>query len=71
MNSWQKNRMTLIPHHPYPPDLAPSDFLLFPKPKMLSKGQKFNNIAMMHSKSQDPPAKFQISNTALHKIYQS
>jgi hypothetical protein len=33
--------MTVVPHPPYSPDLAPSDFFLFPKPKMKLKGTRF------------------------------
>ena len=32
------NNMTVVPHPPYSPDLAPSDFFLFPKLKMKLKG---------------------------------
>jgi len=28
--------------HPIPPDLAPSDFYLFPKPKLFLAGQRFS-----------------------------
>ena len=35
------NNMTVVPHPPYSPDLAPSDFFLFPKLKMKLKGQRF------------------------------
>ena len=31
----------MLPHPPYSPDLAPSDFHLFPKPKKHLKGQRF------------------------------
>ena len=39
-----KNNMTLIPHPPYSPDLAPCDFFLFPKLKLRMKGQTFDTI---------------------------
>jgi len=32
--------MTVKPHPPYSPDLAPSDFFLFPKLKMELKGRR-------------------------------
>ena len=32
----------LVDHHPYSPDLAPSDFFLFPKMKEHLRGQKFS-----------------------------
>jgi len=33
--------MTVVPHPPYSPDLAPSDFFLFPKLKKKLKGRRF------------------------------
>jgi len=35
-------KFTLVPHPPYSPDLAPSDFRLFPKLKETLKGQHFS-----------------------------
>jgi len=35
------DNMTVVPHPPYSPDLAPSDFFLFPKLKMKLKGRRF------------------------------
>jgi len=35
------NNVTVVPHPPYSPDLAPSDFCLFPKLKMKLKGRRF------------------------------
>jgi hypothetical protein len=32
-----KNKMAAIPHPPYSPGLAPSDFVRFPKLKLISK----------------------------------
>ena len=34
-----KNNMTVIPHPPYSPDLAPCDFFLFPKLKLRMEGR--------------------------------
>jgi hypothetical protein len=34
--------ITVIPHHPYSPDLAPCDFFLFPKMKLPLKGRRFD-----------------------------
>ncbi len=34
----EKNNMLLMPHHPYSPDLAPCDFLIFPKLKLAASG---------------------------------
>jgi len=36
------NNMTVVPHSPDSPDLAPSEFFLFPKLKM--KGAKFSDV---------------------------
>ena len=36
--------ITVCPHPPYPPDLAPWDFLFFPKVKMSMKGKRFESI---------------------------
>jgi histone-lysine N-methyltransferase SETMAR len=33
----------LLEHPPYSPDLAPSDFCLFPKPKLFLAGQRFSS----------------------------
>ena len=38
------NNMTVVPHPPYSPDLAPSDFFLFPKLKMKLKGPRFQTL---------------------------
>jgi len=39
-----KNKMAVIPHPPYSPDLAPRDFFLFPKMKLKLKGRRFDTI---------------------------
>lgn len=36
--------MTVVPHPPYSPDLAPNDFFLFPKLKSTLKGARFDDI---------------------------
>ena len=38
-------KFTVVPHPPYSPDLAPSDFWLFPKLKETLKGQHFSSDA--------------------------
>jgi len=38
-------KFTVVPHPPYSPDLAPSDFWLFPKLKQTLKGQHFSSDA--------------------------
>lgn len=40
----QSERIELLPHPPYSPDLAPCDFFLFPRIKKELKGKSFNNI---------------------------
>ena len=39
-----KNSITLMEHPPYSPDLAPCDFYLFPKCKMLIRGKHFGAV---------------------------
>jgi transposase len=36
--------ITVLKHPPYSPDLAPSDFFLFPKIKEILKGRQFDDI---------------------------
>jgi hypothetical protein len=44
--------MVIVPHPPYSPDLAPCDFLLFPKLKIKLKGQRFETVSDMQRESQ-------------------
>ena len=46
------NNMTVVPHPPYSPDLAPSDFFLFPKLKMKLKGRIFQTLGEIQAASQ-------------------
>jgi len=39
-----KNKMAVIPHPLYYPDLAPCGFFLFPKMKLKLKGRRFDTI---------------------------
>jgi len=39
-----KKSIPVLPHPPYSPDLAPSDFYLFPKLKLKLKGHHFGTI---------------------------
>ena len=39
-----KNQTPVVPHPPYSPDLAPTDFFLFPKLKTTLKGRGFQTI---------------------------
>ena len=43
--------MTVVPHPPYLPDLAPSDFFLFPKLKMKLKGRRFQTSEEIQAES--------------------
>ena len=36
-----KHQTSVVPHPPYSPDLAPADFILFPKLKTTLKGHRF------------------------------
>ncbi|GFV48011.1 hypothetical protein TNCV_4150971 [Trichonephila clavipes] len=40
-----KLKFTVVPQPPFNPDLAPSDFWLFPKLKETMKGQRFSTVA--------------------------
>jgi len=46
------NNMTVVPHPPYSPDLAPCDFFLFPKMKMKLKGRRFQTLEEIQAESQ-------------------
>ena len=39
-----KHQISVVPHPPYSPDLAPADFLLFSKLKTTLKGRRFQTI---------------------------
>jgi transposase len=39
-----KHQTSFVPHPPNSPDLAPADFLLFPKLKTTLKGRRFQTI---------------------------
>jgi len=39
-----QNKITMLPHPPYSPDLAPCDFFLFPKLKTHLKGHNFGIV---------------------------
>jgi len=45
------NNMTVVPHPPYSPDLATSDFFLFPKLKMKLKGRRFQTVEEIQAES--------------------
>jgi hypothetical protein len=44
--------MAAIPHPPYSPDLAPCDFLPFPKTKLKLKGRRFDTTEEIQTESQ-------------------
>jgi len=39
-----KHKTALIPQPPYPPDIAPADFILFTKLKSVLKGWQFESV---------------------------
>jgi len=47
-----KNKIAVIPHPPYSPNLAPCDFFLFPKMKLKLKGCRFDTIEESQAESQ-------------------
>jgi len=46
-----KNKITVIPHPPYSPDLAPCDFFIFPKLKLKLKGCQFDTTEEIQAES--------------------
>jgi hypothetical protein len=44
--------MTVVPHPPYSPNLAPCDFFFFPKLKLRMKGRRFDTIEEIQEESQ-------------------
>jgi hypothetical protein len=46
-----KNKMAVIPHTPYYPHLAPCDFFIFPKMKLMLKGRRFDTIEEIQAES--------------------
>ena len=40
----KKENDSILPHPPYGPDLAPSDFFLFPRIKKELKNKKYNKV---------------------------
>ena len=47
-----ENKIAVIPHPPYSPDLAPCDFFLFPKLKLKLKGRRFVTTEGVQAESQ-------------------
>ena len=46
-----KNNTPILPQPPYSPDLAPNDFFLYPKFKMIMKGKRFDTKEEIKRKS--------------------
>ena len=46
------DNMTVVPHPPYSPNLATSEFFLFPKLKMKLKGRRFQMLEEIQAQSQ-------------------
>jgi hypothetical protein len=44
--------MAFVPQVPYSPDLAPSDFLLFPNMKIRFKGRRFDTVEKIQAEMQ-------------------
>jgi hypothetical protein len=47
-----KNKMAVVPHPPYPPELAPSDFFLFPKMNIKLTGRRVDAVEEIQAKTQ-------------------
>jgi hypothetical protein len=46
------NNMVIVPHPPYSPDLAPGDFALLPKLKMILNGRRSETVSDIQMESQ-------------------
>ena len=64
MQNKNKNKMAVISHLPYSPDLAPCDFFLFPKMKLKQKGRWFDTIEEIQAKMQ------RVLDTVIEKDFQ-
>ncbi|PNF43638.1 hypothetical protein B7P43_G00695, partial [Cryptotermes secundus] len=47
-----KNKMAVVPHQPYSPDLAPCGFFLFAKMKVKLKGRRFDKVEEIQAETQ-------------------
>ena len=47
-----KNNVNTVPQAPYPPDMAPCDFFLFPRLKLPLRGKRFEAIEAIKENSQ-------------------
>jgi hypothetical protein len=48
-----KHEATVVPQPPYSPDLAPTDFILFPKFKSSLKGRRFQAVEIEENSLRD------------------
>ena len=48
---WRINKIAVIPHPPYSPDLAPCVFFLFPKMKLKLKGHRFDTTEKIQAET--------------------
>jgi hypothetical protein len=48
-----KHKVPVLEHPPYSPDLAPSDFILFPKIKSALKGTHFESVDAVRAKAME------------------
>jgi len=46
-----KHKITVLEHPPYSPDLAPCDFILYPKIKFSLKGTRFESVDAVKAKA--------------------
>jgi hypothetical protein len=67
-----KQQVTVLPHHPSPPDLAPCDFFFFPRLKEKLRGRRFLSaeeiVTATREATWDLPAN--ISQQCLQQLYQ-
>ena len=55
MRKFLAKKNVIMPKPPYAPDLAPTDFFLFPKPKTPLKGKRFATMEEIKGKSKQKP----------------
>jgi hypothetical protein len=47
-----KNKMGVVPHPPFLPDIAPCNFFLFPKMKIKLKRRRFDTVEEIQAETQ-------------------
>jgi len=55
-----RNGMAVLPHPPYSPDMAPSDFFLFPRMKRNLKGKRFADVEEVKRKTTEALADIKV-----------